>query len=116
MRNPTLKKQTFGCKTELHRPYGMVPVFPVTQFFYHKENRSFSQEASLATSILNALLSTRPARQRARLAAHKTTHDIITITTTRNSMLYVLYSGLVTLAGVSTIAYAIYHKIQTLFS
>jgi len=46
MRNPTLKKQTFGCKTEMHRPYGMVPVFPVDQFMYHKADQSFSQEAS----------------------------------------------------------------------
>lgn len=40
MRNPA------SIKTELHQPYGNVPVFPATQFFYHKADQSFSQEAS----------------------------------------------------------------------
>lgn len=40
MRNPTL------IKTEMHHHYGIVPVFPVNQFYYHKEDKSFSQEAS----------------------------------------------------------------------
>lgn len=40
MRNPE------SIKTELVKPYGQVPVFPVDQFFFHKEDKSFSQEAS----------------------------------------------------------------------
>lgn len=40
MRNPA------SIKTENIKPYGDVPVFPITQFFYHKEDKSFSQEAS----------------------------------------------------------------------
>lgn len=40
MRNPA------SIVKEMHRPYGMVPVFPVTQFHYHKQDQSFSQEAS----------------------------------------------------------------------
>lgn len=40
MRNPA------SIKTEYIKPYGDVPVFPATQFFYNKENKTFSQEAS----------------------------------------------------------------------
>lgn len=40
MRNPA------SIKTEFIPPYGNVPVFSTDQLFYHKEDKTFSQEAS----------------------------------------------------------------------